>query len=48
MYNANIYIFLKVETLTGYRILMINENESIINDWVYAINSIITQIVNIL
>lgn len=38
---------LVVETLTGYRILMISENDSLVNDWVYAINSIITQIVSI-
>lgn len=36
---------LVVETLTGYRILMISENDQVVNDWVYAINSIITQIV---
>lgn len=37
---------LVVETLTGYRILMISESDPVVNEWVYAINSIITQIVS--
>jgi len=34
-----------VETLKGYKILLISENQNVVNDWISAINSIITQFV---
>lgn len=37
-----------IETTNGYKILIINDNEKIIDEWVYAINSIITQFVFII
>jgi hypothetical protein len=36
-----------VETLNGYKMLVINENASLVGEWVSAINAIIQQIVSV-